>query len=764
MNTFKLTQFKAKTNIEKNQGRTPRHYKAMRVGLILAAMMFGGVFYGLATIHTPETEAIEPSSFNAGYLIDDSVFYNPNTMTVAEIQKLLDDKSPACDMWGTGLISGRKYPDGTWVPAGTTRAQYAKVMREKYGNTKYHDPPYVCINKYYENPETHQSLYETQGVATAGMKSAAQIIYDVAQEYSINPQVLLVMIKKESLVWGDNWPLKYEYNTVMGYGCPDNAPCNEAYYGFYNQVQKAAWQFKYYREHPTSYHYKPNQNNNVYYHPNMACGTKQVYLENIATTSLYIYTPYTPNDAALRAYPGTGDGCSSYGNRNFYMFFREWFGNTYGSSMYIDERHDVLGGDNGVLGKKTTDVPNCAIGHADACVQAYENGVIIYSPKTGAWENYGVIRDKFVSSGSVDGELGFPTSPVNCNIGHEGACVQAYENGAIIYSPETGAIINSGKIRETFVENGSVDGDLGFPVEDSQNIDGETYQKYQNGVISNFGGKEYFALSGDIYNIYLENKDTLKAPTNRLNCNIGHEGACVQAFENGVIIQNPKTGIWEQYGAIREKFIAEKSVDGVLGFPTSGIIFDGGLEYQEFENGIIYSYADEVISSYGEIYKKYLTTKDLLGNPTANINANIGHAGASVQAFENGVIIHNPRTGTWEQYGEIRSKFVSLGSVDGALGFPTGPMNCSIGFDGACVQAYENGVIIHNQKTGTWGQTGAIRQKFIEVGSVNGDFGFPTGDISTSKYLNYVIYQHFEGGTIYYDKNSGRAWGSLGIF
>ena len=328
MNTFKLTQFKAKTNIEKKQGRIPRHYKTMRIGLVLAAMMFGGVFYGLATMHTPETEAIEPSSFNAGYLIDDSVFYNPNTMTVAEIQKLLDDKSPACDMWGTGLISGRKYPDGTWVPAGTTRAQYAKVMREKYGNTKYHDPPYVCINKYYENPETHQSLYETQGVATAGMKSAAQIIYDVAQEYSINPQVLLVMIKKESLVWGDNWPLKYEYNTVMGYGCPDNAPCNEAYYGFYNQVQKAAWQLKYYREHPTSYRYKSGQMNNIQYHPNTYCGTKQVYLENIATTSLYIYTPYTPNDAALRAYPGTGDGCSSYGNRNFYMFFREWFGDS----------------------------------------------------------------------------------------------------------------------------------------------------------------------------------------------------------------------------------------------------------------------------------------------------------------------------------------------------------------------------------------------------------------------------------------------------
>lgn len=300
----------------------------MRIGLVLAAMVFGGVFYGLAVSHMPETEAIEPADFNAGYLIDDSVFYNPNTMTVEEIQSFLDEKSPACDMWGTGLISGRTYPDGTWVPSGTTRAEYAKTMRETYGNTKYHDPPYVCIDKFYENPETHETLYETQGVATAGMKSAAQIIYDVAQEYNVNPQVLLVLIKKESLVWGDNWPLKYEYNTVTGYGCPDGSPCNEAYYGFYNQVQKAAWQFNYYREHPNAYRYKPGQNNNIQYHPNTSCGTKEVYLENIATTSLYIYTPYTPNDAALLAYPGTGDDCSSYGNRNFYMFFREWFGDS----------------------------------------------------------------------------------------------------------------------------------------------------------------------------------------------------------------------------------------------------------------------------------------------------------------------------------------------------------------------------------------------------------------------------------------------------
>ena len=87
--------------------------------LVLGLIVFLLASYSLA-VETPlSVGAISAESFNAGRIIDDSVFYNPNTMTVAEIQKLLDEKSPACDMWGTGLISGRKYPDGTWVPAGT---------------------------------------------------------------------------------------------------------------------------------------------------------------------------------------------------------------------------------------------------------------------------------------------------------------------------------------------------------------------------------------------------------------------------------------------------------------------------------------------------------------------------------------------------------------------------------------------------------------------------------------------------------------------
>src|SRR5690606_12807423 len=61
---------------------------------------------------------------------------------------------------------------------------------------------------------------------------------------------------------------------------------------------------------------------------NSACGRGPVYVENIATAALYYYTPYQPNAAALRAGFGEGDGCSSYGNRNFYNYFTDWFGST----------------------------------------------------------------------------------------------------------------------------------------------------------------------------------------------------------------------------------------------------------------------------------------------------------------------------------------------------------------------------------------------------------------------------------------------------
>ena len=105
----------------------------------------------------------------------------------------------------------------------------------------------------------------------------------------------------------------------MGMACPDTAPCDERYYGFFNQVYGAARQLKVYGLDSFFNSYPVGRTSNVLYHPNAACGSAPVYIANKATAALYYYTPYQPNQAALNAGYGTGDGCSSYGNRNFYL-------------------------------------------------------------------------------------------------------------------------------------------------------------------------------------------------------------------------------------------------------------------------------------------------------------------------------------------------------------------------------------------------------------------------------------------------------------
>jgi len=69
-------------------------------------------------------------------------------------------------------------------------------------------------------------------------------------------------------------------------------------------------------------------NNYIRWNPNSACGGSTVNIRNLSTVALYDYTPYQPNQAALNAGYGMGNNCSSYGNRNFYLYFVDWFGST----------------------------------------------------------------------------------------------------------------------------------------------------------------------------------------------------------------------------------------------------------------------------------------------------------------------------------------------------------------------------------------------------------------------------------------------------
>ena len=227
--------------------------------------------------------------FDAGRIIDDVVMTN-QSMGVSQIQAFLNSKVPVCDNWGT---------NGT---TSTSRRDY--FIRMGY------PLPLTCLKDYQENDKT-----------------SAQIIYDAAQEYNINPQVLIVLLQKEQGLVTDDWPDPMQYRKATGYGCPDTAACDSDYYGFTNQVRSSARMFRSILNGSPKVSYTLG-NNYIQYNPIVSCGGTTVNIQNRSTQALYNYTPYQPNASSLNAGYGSGDSCGAYGNRNFYLYFNDWFGST----------------------------------------------------------------------------------------------------------------------------------------------------------------------------------------------------------------------------------------------------------------------------------------------------------------------------------------------------------------------------------------------------------------------------------------------------
>ena len=262
---------------------------------------------------TQGASALSGSQFDAGRIIDDGVFYAVSTMSVTDIQAFLNSKVPECDTNGTRIYSGS-----------TTRAAY--------GTSRGYAPPYTCLKDYSQNVQTVAGDSLCNGTITGNTKTSATIIAEVANACGINPKVLIVLLQKEQSLVTDDWPWSSQYRSATGYGCPDTAPCDSQYYGFFNQVYQAARAYKRYRANPANYNYRVNRNNVISWNPNAGCGTSDVTILTQATAGLYIYTPYRPNQAALNNLYGTGDSCSAYGNRNFWRFYNDWFGSTYAPS------------------------------------------------------------------------------------------------------------------------------------------------------------------------------------------------------------------------------------------------------------------------------------------------------------------------------------------------------------------------------------------------------------------------------------------------
>ena len=273
-----------------------------------------------------KADALTGSSFQAGQIIYDGTFFNSSTMSVTDIQNFLNSKVPVCDTNGS-------QPSG--VSGYATRADW--------GTANGGPPPYTCLKDYSQSfGSTSADSYCS--AVNGGTETSANIIFTVAHACGVNPEVLIVLLQKEQGLVTDDWPWPIEYRSATGYGCPDTAACDSTYYGFFNQVYNAAHQFRRYVLQPQNFNFAAGQTSNIQYNPNAACGSSAVSIINSATAALYNYTPYQPNQAALNNLYGTGDSCSSYGNRNFWRYFNDWFGPTTGiNSSYFAVLQDPDG-------------------------------------------------------------------------------------------------------------------------------------------------------------------------------------------------------------------------------------------------------------------------------------------------------------------------------------------------------------------------------------------------------------------------------------
>ncbi len=248
------------------------------------------VSFLVAKNNNDDTMAANMGAFDPGYIMSDWQMGNYTSMNESQIQSFLKSKNSCYDT-NTG-----KYTVGDKV------GYFSEMSPPRTWHIK--DGHFVCMADEVFNGGT-----------------AAHIIWQAAQDYRINPQVLLVLLEKEQSLVTDTFPHSQQYRSATGYGCPDTAPCSSQYYGLRNQIRKAAELFRTvldggWTNYPLGWNY-------VQYNPNTGCGGTMVNIRSRATSALYRYTPYQPNAAALG---GWNDGCGAYGNMNFYKLFEDWFG------------------------------------------------------------------------------------------------------------------------------------------------------------------------------------------------------------------------------------------------------------------------------------------------------------------------------------------------------------------------------------------------------------------------------------------------------
>ncbi|WP_425561491.1 LGFP repeat-containing protein, partial [Microbacterium esteraromaticum] len=650
------------------------------------------------------------SGWSAGNIISDAVFTDRTTMTEAQIQSFFNSKVKTCR-------------------GGT----------DKYG-------PIICLKDYKTDSVSRSADAYCKGYTGARGESAARIIHRVAQSCGINPQVLIVMLQKEQGLVTHTYPSKWRYDKALGQGCPDDAPCNPAYVGFFHQIYGAARQMQIYMEGRYFTWYKPGNTWKIRYDVEISCGSSPVYVANKATSALYYYTPYQPNAASLRAGYGTGDGCSSYGNRNFYNYFTDWFGSTQKPAVTVDPLRDIkalytsLGGSTGVLGAVKTN-PSCTATTA-RCTQTYANGIITWTKARGALTVYGPIYKEYLVQGGLGGALGYPKETPRAITDPNGNGVGQQFDSGWIHQSAAGTFASSTRFMTAYSAAGWLRGSLGWPTSRETCTSASCVQDFTGGFIGAATGKPAFA--------------TLKATSKSIDALHAAQGGSAgvlgaqagdrtlvtdpnghglaQHYQNGYIHAS-EAGTFATSATLMTTYSKAGWLRGALGWPVNAEqrITDpnGNGVVQGFQGGWIHSSASGTFSTSSRIMTAYSAAGWLRGALGWPASAEVCTGAVCAQAFAGGLISFSGSSLAASTIGVSAAAITKVHTASGGIKGPLGAATESAG-----VVASENGSgltrgfaggRIHSSASGTFASSATIMTAYSAAGWLRGKLGWPTG-------------------------------------
>ncbi len=640
--------------------------------------------------------ALSGSEFNPGLIISDALFFDANAMTQAEIQSFL-----------TRMV-------------GSCANEY-------------------CLAAHRTSSVSKAADAWCDAYAGSANETAAQIIYKVQRACGVSARVILVTLQKEQSLITRSAPSAGAVRIAMGYGCPDTAACDSTYYGFFNQVYQAARQFKRYGQPGTGLTWYPvGQVSAVRHHPDPTCGSVPVLIQNRATAALYYYTPYTPNAAALANLEGTGDVCSSYGNRNFWRFFNSWFGNSLAGAgdaaiaAVYNSNKDLLGAPVGSS--------NC--GTRSSCYQHYANGAIYWMVSTGGIVISGDYWTEFKAQNYGSGTLGYPTgAPISVT----GGAGMPFQFGTI-YKSAAGTFAVIKPLRDTYWANGSNSSPLGWPTARQECAGSVCSQPFQGGVVVNNGttgrtivGAAYvaaFTRAGGVATMGMPTGAMVTIPDSP------HGAGTGQSFTSGTIFSTAH-GTYAVPGEMKVKYSQTRSYLGPLGWPIGDRECTSRGCQQDFQYGAIFASdttgAKVVMSDYLTVWKN-AGGMDLVGFPTIDrvTVANPAHGNGEGQTFQNGTI-YSSAAGTYAVLRPMRELYFQRGGNGGALGWPIAAQTCT---DSQCSQRFQGGTLT------TTNAYNAVYRYWLATGGPSGPLGSPVADVVSMPQNGGGFGQTFQKGTV----------------